>query len=205
VLKALLERAGINVAGRAAAGGAGVRFELARVQSRPLAQIIHALGKQSDNFCAEMLLKALGRTSTAPGSSSSGAAVIEAYLNARGASVAGTRIVNGSGLYDASRVSAFTLTRVLGLAHQDARIGPELVSALAIGGVDGTLSSRFRAQSTLRNVRAKTGTLANVIALSGYLFGPRPAAFAILVNNLKQTQISEARRRIDAALAPLLT
>jgi D-alanyl-D-alanine carboxypeptidase/D-alanyl-D-alanine-endopeptidase (penicillin-binding protein 4) len=192
------------VAGVVAAGGAGVRPELARVESRPLAQLIHALGKRSDNFCAEMLLKAIGRKETsAAGTSAAGAAAIEAYLRARGAHVPGTRIVNGSGLYDAERLSAFTLTRVLALAHTDPRIGPELVAALAIGGVDGTLHTRFRPEAPERNVRAKTGTLANVVALAGYLLGPRPLAFAILVNGLKPGQTGEARARIDSALAPL--
>jgi serine-type D-Ala-D-Ala carboxypeptidase/endopeptidase (penicillin-binding protein 4) len=204
VLCALLERAGITVAGRAALGGSGVAAELARVESRPLAQIVHALGKRSDNFTAEMLLKALGRPAkSAPGTSSAGASAIEGYLRARAAWTPGTRVLNGSGLYDANRVSAFTLTRVLQLAHSDPRIGPELTASLAVGGVDGTLLKRFTNESATRRVRAKTGTLSSVITLAGYLYAPTPLAFAFLLNGMKGGQ-SEARQRIDGALTTLL-
>jgi D-alanyl-D-alanine carboxypeptidase/D-alanyl-D-alanine-endopeptidase (penicillin-binding protein 4) len=204
VLVALLGRMGIRVSGRAAAGGAGVQAELARHESRPLSQLVHALGKRSDNFYAEMLLKALGRgpAKTGLGSSSSGAAAIEAFLKARNAFSPGMQIRNGSGLFDANRVSAASLTRVLELAYADTRIGPELTAALAIGGVDGTLASRFPKSAADRRVRAKTGTLSSVIALSGYLFGPRPLAFAFLMNGLPGKQ-TEARRRIDGVLESL--
>ena len=204
VLVALLGRMGIRVGGRAAAGGAGVQAELARHQSRPLAQLTHALGKRSDNFCAEMLMKALGRgpAKTGVGSSSGGALAIEAFLKARQAFTPGMQIRNGSGLFDANRVSAASLTRVLELAHADSRIGPELTAALAIGGVDGTLAARFPKSAAERRVRAKTGTLSTVIALSGYLFGPRPLAFAFLMNGLPGKQ-TEARRRIDGVLDAL--
>ena len=204
VLKVLLERAGIAVAGRAGAGGAGVEAELVRLESRPLAQIIHALGKRSDNFTAEMLLKALGRSSrTTPGTSSAGAAVLDAFLRARAAWTPGTRITNGSGLYEANRISAFTLTRVLALAAAEPRLGPELVASLSIGGVDGTLVNRFGKESATRRVRAKTGTLSSVIALAGYVYTDEPVAFAFLLNGLKGGQ-TEARQRLDAAASALL-
>jgi len=205
VLVALLGRMGIRVGGHAAAGGAGFQAELARKDSRPLSQLIHALGKRSDNFYAEMLTKALARGSakTGVGSSSAGAAAIEAFLRAQSAFTPGMQIRNGSGLFDANRVSATALTRVLALAHSDPRIGPELTAALAIGGVDGTLVARLPKAAADRRVRAKTGTLSSVITLSGYVLGSRPLAFAFLINGLTGKQ-SEARRKIDGALEPLI-
>lgn len=203
VLHSLLTRAGISVGGRVAAGTSS-SAELVRVESRPLAQIVHALGKRSDNFVAEMLLKSLGRANKAgPGSSLAGAAVIEDFLRARDALTPGTRISNGSGLFDANRVSAFTLARILRLAAADPRLGPELTASLSVGGVDGTLVNRFASERGSRRVRAKTGTLSSVITLAGYLYGPTPLAFAVLMNGLRGTQ-GEARQRIDGALAPLL-
>ena len=41
--------------------------------------------------------------------------------------------------------------------------------SLPIGGVDGTLARRLRETPAAGNVRAKTGTLAYVNAMSGYL------------------------------------
>ncbi len=49
---------------------------------------------------------------------------------------------------------------------------PEFVAQLAVGGVDGTLKHRFRGGHARRLVRAKTGTLEDVAALSGYVLSP---------------------------------
>ena len=78
-------------------------------------------------------------------------------------------ILNGSGLFDANRLSAATLTRVLSHAYRDPRLSAEFVAQLSIGGVDGTLRSRLRNHRKRRVVRAKTGTLARVVALSGFV------------------------------------
>ena len=66
-----------------------------------------------------------------------------------------------------------------------------------MGGVDGTLHKRFSKQAARRAVRAKTGTLNNVVALSGYVFGPAgraPIAFSVIAEGLAA---HEARARID--------
>ena len=64
----------------------------------------------------------------------------------------------------------------------------EFVAQLSIGGVDGTLHKRFRdAARSIARVRAKTGTLDDAIALSGYVLGPPgkgTIAFAILFNKV---------------------
>jgi D-alanyl-D-alanine carboxypeptidase/D-alanyl-D-alanine-endopeptidase (penicillin-binding protein 4) len=69
--------------------------------------------------------------------------------------------------------------------YLDASVRPEFLSQLAVGGVDGTIDSRYEGPSTKRYVRAKTGTLDDVAALSGYVLdrrGERPIVFSILVN-----------------------
>lgn len=203
VLRAQLARREIRVSGQVRAGGTQIRQELVHRSSRPLAQIVHALGKNSDNFSAEMLLKALGaRAVRGQGTSADGLAVIESYLDRLGARKADTRIGNGSGLYDKNRLSAATLVRVLAAAHRDPRVGPELLASLAIGGVDGTLAERFKNLAPERRIRAKTGTLADVTALAGYVLAPppkSPLAFALLLNGISGKH-NEARRRIDAVI-----
>ena len=57
-------------------------------------------------------------------------------------------------------------------------IAPEFVASLAVGGIDGTIRSRFRAPDVIGRVRAKTGTLSGVSALSGYV-GTRFAFFVL--------------------------
>lgn len=207
VLADKLRSRGVVVGGAVRAGSLEEADDLVVRRSRPLAQIVHALGKHSDNFTAEMLLKALGRRhgGGAPGSSRAGALAIEAYLRRQGALTPGTRIGNGSGLYDANRLSARCVCRVLTSVYADPRVFPELLASLAIGGVDGTLASRFTALRDSRRLRAKTGTLAAVTALSGYVLGPSalgPVAFSLMVNGIAGKH-AEARRHIDAVVAAI--
>ena len=104
-----------------------------------------------------------------------------------GAKDAGIVIKNGSGLYDANRVTADSVTKLLRASYRDPAISSEFVAQLAIGGVDGTLHKRFHSQAKRRCVRAKTGTLDDAIALSGYVLGPPgkgPIAFSIVFNKV---------------------
>jgi len=199
-LKAALAAEGIQVSGKIAVGGESERVELAAHESRPLREILPELGKDSDNFYAETLLKDLGaRVKGAPGTSENGAAVVLDFLREIEAIDAGTRISNGSGLFDANRVSAHTLVKTLLHAYKDPALSRVFVDQLAVGGVDGTLKRRFLPFKKQRSIRAKTGTLDSVIALSGYAFRPdgsSPVAFALIVSGITGKH-AEVRKRID--------
>ena len=199
-LKHVLTRLGVAVGGDVAEGGAGERNELALHRSEPLGKLLHALGKDSNNFYAEMLLKTLGaEVKGSPGTSAAGAQVVLDWLKQVGALAAGTKITNGSGLFDANRISADALARAVGAAYRDPAIAPEFVAHLAVGGSDGTLRSRFRGQRWARAIRAKTGTLDRVVALSGLVLAPpgrEPLVFAIVVADLPGKH-AESRRRTD--------
>jgi D-alanyl-D-alanine carboxypeptidase/D-alanyl-D-alanine-endopeptidase (penicillin-binding protein 4) len=198
-LKVALEAEGIHVTGKIAVGGEGERTELAAHESKPLSEILPELGKDSDNFYAETLLKDLGaQVKGAPGSSANGAAVVLDYLREIDALDPGTRISNGSGLFDANRISAHTLVKTLLHAYREPATGSVFVDQLAVGGVDGTLKHRFAAFKKHRSIHAKTGTLDRVIALSGFAFRPdgsSPVAFSLIVSGI--TNHAEARKRID--------
>jgi D-alanyl-D-alanine carboxypeptidase/D-alanyl-D-alanine-endopeptidase (penicillin-binding protein 4) len=64
-----------------------------------------------------------------------------------------------------------------------------------VGGVDGTLERRFGGDPAARAIRAKTGTLRHVAALSGYA-GDR-YVFSILVNNFYPSAHKDVVRAID--------
>lgn len=208
-LRALLEEAGVRVSGAVALGGETVRERLVFHQSEPLGALLAPVGKQSDNFYAEMLLKVLGAEAGAvPARSEDGARVVLDWLASAGARDAETRIQNGSGLFDANRLSAASLVTVLRRAALDPSIGPEFLAQLAIGGVDGTLRSRFRKLRDARLVRAKTGTLAAAVGLSGYVLGARgqsPLAFSLLANGLpgQAYLVRERMDRVVEAMASL--
>jgi D-alanyl-D-alanine carboxypeptidase/D-alanyl-D-alanine-endopeptidase (penicillin-binding protein 4) len=200
VLRAELRRRGIAVERGPSEGGRGEQGALAEKKSEPVSVLLRQVGKHSDNFVAEMLLKALGAASSKrPGSSADGAGAVAAWLGGLGVEGGGLRVENGSGLFDANRVSASALTAALAAASQDPKTGSDFVDQLSVGGVDGTLRHRFREKHLRRRVRGKTGTLARAHSLSGVVLGAdgKPAlAFALLINGIAG-KADEQRRRMD--------
>ncbi len=190
-----LRAAGIQVAKKVAVGTCPSDLPLIHLQtSLQLGQVISRMGKDSDNFAAEMILKTLGaeRTRT-PGRSSDGAAVVADVVKRLEIPTAGLTILNGSGLFQGNRVSSEQVTGLLAAMYANPSFRDDYVASLAVGGVDGTLVRRFRKLPRARIVRAKTGTLDDVIALSGYVLGPSPErafAFSYLSNGVsgKHTQ-----------------
>jgi len=196
-LKAILKEQGIKVGDGVELGGRKEKRALVVHASRPLGEIVTLLGKDSDNFVAEMLLRATGEGKGGTTNTSDGISAISACLDQRGGLDAGTKITNGSGLFDADRYTAFGLAKLLASAYKDPAIAPEFVAQLSIGGVDGTLRSRFKGWADRRAIRGKTGTLNAAIALSGYILAPGndpPVAFSLLANDIagKGKQVREA-------------
>ncbi len=188
-LKAVLEDRGIKVTGEVKAGqGGGKANTLAHHESLPLSTLLYSLGKQSDNFYAEMVFKTLGGEKKGrPAKSVDAAGVVTKWLQDGNMLEPGTVIKNGSGLFDANRVTAHGVALVLRDAWNDPTRRAEMVAQLSIGGVDGTLHKRFKSRSKHMAIRAKTGTLDDVIALSGYVLAPpgkSPVAFSIMFNKV---------------------
>jgi D-alanyl-D-alanine carboxypeptidase/D-alanyl-D-alanine-endopeptidase (penicillin-binding protein 4) len=59
------------------------------------------------------------------------------------------------------------------------------LATLPVGATDGTLYDRFRKMAGAEQVRAKTGSISHVSALSGYVNTRtgRTVAFSVMVNN----------------------
>jgi PBP4 family serine-type D-alanyl-D-alanine carboxypeptidase len=74
-------------------------------------------------------------------------------------------VADGSGLSRLNRLSANAIARLLQILYSNRY----LYDALPIAGVDGTLRSRMQGTAAQGNLRAKTGTLTGVSALSGYV------------------------------------
>jgi D-alanyl-D-alanine carboxypeptidase/D-alanyl-D-alanine-endopeptidase (penicillin-binding protein 4) len=193
-LKAILEESGLKVSGDVKLGATGKDGKegkggvLARHESEPLSTLLYALGKNSDNFYAEMIFKSLAAEAKArPAKSQDSAEIVTKWIDKNDLGDTGFVVKNGSGLFDANRTTAHSMAKLLRFAWQDASIRNEFVGQLSIGGVDGTLHKRFRDLRSHRAVRAKTGTLDDSIALSGYVLAPQgksTIAYAILFNKV---------------------
>lgn len=166
--QALRDR-GIKVTG---APGTGLVPDTARLYkqqfSAPLATLLKRLDKNSDNFFAEVITKGFGRQVLGVGSTEAGVDVSRQTLDAMGLEPASYALVDGSGLSYQNRLTAGGLAVLLGAARQRAD-ADVFYDALAIAGEDGTLAWRMDHTAAQGNARAKTGTLAISVCLSGYV------------------------------------
>lgn len=187
ILREALQKSGIRVRGvvRVDSADAGT-IVLAQDVSEPLASILLAVNKKSNNFVAEMLLKGLSaRELGAPGSTQKGAALLTTLLSGLDVPSADFHVANGSGLSRENRLSAAAITRVLVAVAADASVREPFVTSLSVAGLDGTLKKRMRGTVLAGAVRGKTGTLRDTVALAGYLkaHSGKILAFSIIVNN----------------------
>ena len=193
-----------------AAGAAGVgrapddAYGLAQIESDPLPDVLATMDRESDNFIAEELLKAIGAEAGDGGTTAAGAAVVRRDLTAAGIPLAGVRIVDGSGLSLADRLTARTIAMLLVFAWRDPDLQQPLWLALPVAGVSGTLEDRMRRAPARGTVRAKTGTTSRASALSGYVRDRY--VFAVLQNGLPVAASSarKAQDRFASALASAL-
>lgn len=187
VIRAQLEANGIAVEGEMRAGIApDSAAPLLVFEGKPLGQVVRLLAKFSNNAIAESLLKAMGARATGgPGSWESGLVAMRDQLVAAGLDMRGVTLADGSGLSYENRVPPRALVEALRLADGSFRFGPELVAALPIAGADGTLEER--AEGAAHAVRAKTGLLTRVTALSGFaqLGDGAQAVFSVIVNGYR--------------------
>lgn len=152
--------------------------------SQPLSYIALATNKWSNNFMSEMLFRLLGTTDNGPGTWAASEQAVHAFLQKSGIDTTGLVFKNGSGLYDGNRASPrqyVELLRVMS-THPWA---PEFKASLPISGLDGTLERRLEGAEVRGKIRAKTGTLNESAALSGYLRSAthRQIAFSIIFND----------------------
>ena len=207
-LKAVLAEMGVTLGGEIKLGGDKQKLPaLAIHRSKPLATLLYELGKQSDNFYAEMIFKSLALEEKGrPAKSGSAAEIVAQYLGEVAAMEEGVVVKNGSGLFDANRTTASAMTKLLRAAYRDPAIANEFVAQLSIGGADGTLRHRFRESKAKHVVRAKTGTLEGAATLSGFVMGPpgkAPIAFSILINGVPG-KVSTARQIIDKCVEAIV-
>jgi D-alanyl-D-alanine carboxypeptidase/D-alanyl-D-alanine-endopeptidase (penicillin-binding protein 4) len=129
-----------------------------------------------------MLLREVGRVRRGLGTFETSRSELRTLLEELGVGPGDYVLRDGSGLSRQNLVSPDAVVTLLGHMYRSQHRAVWLDS-LPEGGVDGTLSSRFlRAKTSL--IRAKTGTLTGVSALSGYAErGTEVLAFTILVNN----------------------
>ena len=167
----------------AAVVGDAIRV-LASHRSPPLSDIAGTLMRVSQNYYAETLLRTLDQDRR-PRTASAGRDVMREVLASWGVEPSGVVVADGSGLSRYNYVTARTLVDVLQRMHDDPRHASPFLAALPVAARSGTLATRLRGTAAEGNVRAKTGSMSNVCALSGYVTSGdgEVLAFAVMANN----------------------
>ena len=181
-----LEAAGIAVAGEVRTGATPEDAALlVEHESKPLSLVVRDLGKFSNNFVAEELVKALAAHAFGPpGTTEGGCAVLTDYLESLGAEPGSFRVVDGSGFSRENRLSPRAIVRVIREGLSSFETSYEFAASMSVSGVDGTLEDRMGHPGLSRSVRAKTGLLDGVTAISGILetLSGQEVIFSIIVN-----------------------
>jgi len=139
---------------------------LGTLTSPPLLEILRVVNKRSNNFFAEAVVKTLGRTVLGDGSYAGGQRVVEEFLVRQvGVDRENIRIRDGSGLSPDNAASTGALVQVLAFMS-DSPGWEDFWGTLPEAGVRGEMRRMLRTPAA-GNLRAKTGTMKGVSALSG--------------------------------------
>ncbi|GAB3214124.1 D-alanyl-D-alanine carboxypeptidase/D-alanyl-D-alanine endopeptidase [Marinactinospora thermotolerans] len=179
---------GVEVHGTITRGTApAATAELARRESMELADLLVPFMKLSNNGHAEILVKAIGHEAAGEGSWAAGLAEVEAAAAGIGVKPRGLHLNDGSGLSRSNRMTAAFVVELLAQARDEPWFDVWRASLPVAGHPDrmtgGTLAGRMRGTAAEGNVRAKTGTLTGVSALSGYVTAANGEELAFAVVN----------------------
>jgi len=147
------------------------------------AEVVAMVSAYSLNVETEGLLRLLDPSPVGK-TAAQGLRHMAALLTDAGVDTLDLSLVDGSGLSPLNLATARSFVRWLTALGRDPALGTLYHQTLAAPGNVGTLQKRFAALDDGADLRAKTGTLTNVSALSGYLStadGER-VVFSILSN-----------------------
>ncbi len=198
-----LRAGGISVDGKVGTRRYAAESRVLVKTSRSLTEFCSVVNKRSHNYFAEQIFKVVGgqyggRTNTAATAKEEILATLDSLKVPRRGAV----FNDGSGLSRRNRVCAATQVDLL-RAINNRSYGDEFRSTLAIAAVDGTIRGRMHNSPAAGNVHAKTGTLRNVSALSGYVttLDGEQWCFSVISNGPSPRTYKSIENQVAIALA----
>jgi serine-type D-Ala-D-Ala carboxypeptidase/endopeptidase (penicillin-binding protein 4) len=173
------------------------------LDSPTLAEDVKVTLKVSQNLHAELLLRRLGKAYGSDGSTAQGARVVRQFLLNAGLDGDDFVFYDGSGLSGHDLVTPRATAKLLAYATGQPWFAPWKAS-LPVGGEDGTLAGRFAKPPLKDHLFAKTGTLSEARALSGYVdcASGNTVIFSIMVDNHAPNTPAD-REAMDAIVAAI--
>ncbi|MBT8487542.1 MAG: D-alanyl-D-alanine carboxypeptidase/D-alanyl-D-alanine-endopeptidase [Gemmatimonadetes bacterium] len=184
-----------------ALGRPGPRI-LATHESRPLIDYLHVVNKESHNLLAELIFRTMGRVTEGEGTPQAAATAVLRTLHEIGVDTTNLVQRDGSGLSGRNRIPAGAFVQTVE-AMSDGPLWGEYWATLPRAGTRYELGRMYRTAAA-GNLRAKTGTIRGVSALSGMVRsrdGER-LAFSLIVNDSpSQTRAKRLENQVGVRLA----
>lgn len=153
---------------------------VAEWESPPVAEVIRDVNKFSNNVMAKQLLLTLAnQVLKLQATTGRGAAAIKVWLGNKGIAAPELVMENGSGLSRLERISATTMGELLVAAFRSP-VMPEFVASLPLAAEDGTMRHRLQNTPAAGQAHIKTGSLAEVRAIAGYMQAASGKRYAVV-------------------------
>jgi serine-type D-Ala-D-Ala carboxypeptidase/endopeptidase (penicillin-binding protein 4) len=150
-------------------------------ESSSLAEIVRDINKFSNNVMARQLYLTLGaEAARPPGRYDKSFGVVRSWLSKRALEMPELVIENGSGLSRRDRISAQSLAALLVHAFHST-VMPEFVASMPLVAVDGTMRKRLKGEEVAGSAHIKTGSLADVRAIGGYVLDRKGRRHAVVM------------------------
>lgn len=168
---------------------------LAVGKSPALSEVVRDINKFSNNVMARQLFLTLGGvTAGAPATLDKARAAVRSWLAEKRIAAPELVLENGAGLSRVERISARTMAQLLLEAYRSP-VMPELMASLPLVAVDGTMKKRLGNARVAGRAHIKTGSLAGVRAIAGYVLDARNrrnvVVFIVNHPNAAQAQVAQ--------------
>lgn len=150
-------------------------YEIARIESPPLSSIIEKMNKNSHNLIADLLFKHLCKHNEGDAWAS---------IFSRAINPMHPLLNDGSGRSRHNLITPQQTVKILEYEN-DSTYKDIFVKTLPVGGIDGTLTHRFKHIPPGVVIQAKTGNMSGISNLAGFIQTPTRGQmiFAIFINN----------------------
>ncbi len=196
-IKDFLREVGIHYSGNVTFGNLPIKTPLTmlvKLTSASIDDMISHMLLKSDNLYAESFARTVGYTLLGSGTTEGATKAIKSIIQkSYGVNIGELHMEDGSGLSHLDIVTPIFMVELLTKVYNSI-IGKRFFNALPSSGEDGSLAYRMVGKLQGK-VHAKTGTLAGVSTLSGYLLTKKNhlVSFSIMLNNLTQSQRVKSR------------